>query len=78
MPVMNFDLEDGQPPVSFSLKPQDCERMVAFMNECQALKMRKWVDLTLADMQAILDDNYGGSRADVIDKAIKLFKEKNA
>ena len=39
---------------------------------------RKWVDLTLADKQSLLDDNYGGSRADVIDRAIKLFKEKNA
>ncbi|MBU3577557.1 hypothetical protein [Polynucleobacter sp. UK-Kesae-W10] len=40
--------------------------------------LRKWVDLTIADKQALLDDNYGGSRADVIDRAIKLFKEKNA
>lgn len=36
MPVMNFDLEDGKPPVSFTLKPDDCARFVAFMKECDA------------------------------------------
>lgn len=36
MPVMNFDLEDGLPPVSFSLKESDAERFVAFMAECDA------------------------------------------
>lgn len=34
MPQMNFDLEDGKPPVSFVLKPEDCARFVAFMREC--------------------------------------------
>ncbi|SEO79236.1 hypothetical protein [Nitrosovibrio sp. Nv6] len=34
MPVMNFDLEDGLPPVSFSLKEADCVRFMAFMAEC--------------------------------------------
>jgi len=38
MPLMNFDLEDGLPPVSFTLKPQDAERFMAFMDECQAIK----------------------------------------
>lgn len=38
MPVMNFDLEDGLPPVSFSLKTEDCERFMEFMAECQAIK----------------------------------------
>lgn len=38
MPFMNFDLEDGLPPVSFTLKPQDAERFMAFMAECQAIK----------------------------------------
>ena len=38
MPVMNFDLEDGLPPVSFSLKTKDCERFMEFMAECQAVK----------------------------------------
>lgn len=36
MPVMNFDLEDGKPPVSFTLKPADVQRFVAFMGECHA------------------------------------------
>jgi len=36
MPVMNFDLEDGLPPVSFSLNANDAERFVAFMAECDA------------------------------------------
>lgn len=38
MPVMNFDLEDGLPPVSFSLKTVDCDRFMKFMAECQAIK----------------------------------------
>src|SRR5688500_2000418 len=36
MAVMNFDLEDGLPPVSFDLKPYDAERFAAFMSECHA------------------------------------------
>jgi hypothetical protein len=50
MPVMNFDLEDGLPPVSFSLKDEDCERMIAFMAECtealdhkRAIRVHGWV-----------------------------------
>jgi len=35
---MSFDLEDGQDPVTFSLKPADCNRFVAFMAECSRLK----------------------------------------
>ncbi len=46
MPVMNFDLEDGFPPVSFSLKPEDCQRFMDFMAECQQIKEREWVGLT--------------------------------
>lgn len=34
MTVMNFDLEDGLPPVSFDLKPADAERFAAFIAEC--------------------------------------------
>ena len=35
MTVMNFDLEDGLPKVSFTLKPDDAERFVRFMAECE-------------------------------------------
>jgi hypothetical protein len=38
MPVMNFDLEDGKPPVSFALKQEDADRFAAFMAECEALR----------------------------------------
>ena len=38
MPVMNFNLEDGLPPVSFSLKTEDCKRFLEFMAECQSIK----------------------------------------
>lgn len=38
MPWMNFDLLDGKPPVGFSLKPEDAERFMAFMQECQDAK----------------------------------------
>ena len=59
MPVMNFDLEDGLPPVSFSLKSDDCDRFMAFMAECQAIKeaqpKREWVGLTDEDRQAAFE-----------------------
>lgn len=35
MTVMNFDLDDGLPPVSFALKPADANRFAAFMADCQ-------------------------------------------
>lgn len=46
MPVMNFDLEDGKAPVSFTLKPEDAERFMAFMNECNK---------AVKDMEAVYD-----------------------
>jgi hypothetical protein len=38
MTVMNFDLEDGLPKVSFTLKPDDAERFAAFLAECEQAK----------------------------------------
>lgn len=38
MPWMNFDLQDGKAPIGFNLKPDDCERFMEFLAECQALK----------------------------------------
>lgn len=38
MPWMNFDLQDGKPPIGFDLKPDHCERFMEFLAECQALK----------------------------------------
>lgn len=38
MPIMNFDLEDGKPPVSFSINTEGAERFIAFMAECQAIR----------------------------------------
>jgi hypothetical protein len=38
MPQMNFDLEDGLPPVSFSLKTDDADRFMQFMQECNDIK----------------------------------------
>lgn len=35
MPIMNFDLEDGLPPFSFSINGEGAERMMNFMSECQ-------------------------------------------
>tara|TARA_Y100000815_G_C12941655_1_gene349455 strand:- start:26 stop:295 length:270 start_codon:yes stop_codon:yes gene_type:complete len=41
MPQMNFDLEDGQEPVSFLLSSADSERFMAFMADCtDAIKRR--------------------------------------
>jgi len=38
MPVMNFDLEDGLPKVSFNINQHDCIRFMAFMGECTEYK----------------------------------------
>jgi len=38
MPIMNFDLEDGKPPVSFSINNEGAERFMEFMAECQAIR----------------------------------------
>ncbi len=38
MPVMNFDLEDGLDPVSFTLKHEDAERFISFMQHCYDLE----------------------------------------
>ncbi len=35
MPVFNFDLEDGKPPVTFNLKPEDAARFIGFMAQCE-------------------------------------------
>jgi len=38
MPVMNFDLDDGLPSVSFTLKYEDADRFIAFMQHCYDLE----------------------------------------
>lgn len=40
MPVFNFDLEDGLPPVSFPLKTEDVGRFMDFMAECNDARKR--------------------------------------
>ena len=39
---------------------------------------KPWVGLTLEDKQHIIDNNFGGSRADCMDEAEKILREKNA
>lgn len=38
MAVMNFDLEDGLPPVKITLNIEDTERFVVFMHECEQIR----------------------------------------
>lgn len=38
---------------------------------------RSWNGLTLEDKQAMLNDNYGGSRADIMDKTEAILKARN-
>lgn len=38
MAVFSFDLEDGNPPISFTLKPQDAERFISFMSHLSECK----------------------------------------
>ena len=40
MPVMNFDLEDGKAPITIRLDANDCERFMAFLDDCQKRRPR--------------------------------------
>jgi hypothetical protein len=81
MPVMNFDLEDGLPPVSFSLKSDDCDRFMAFMAECQAIKeaqpKREWVGLTDEEREELMD-NYDVASPDYAKAIEAKLREKNS
>ncbi len=92
MTVMNFDLEDGKPPVSFNLKLEDCERFMEFMAECQSVKdqpQRTWVGLTDEDLERIKlltfekEINADGEEQEAVNldqlirAAEQLCKEKN-
>lgn len=50
MTVFNIDLEDGRPPVTFTLKPSDAKRFVEFMAEMQSLRSQ------LAEARARVDE----------------------
>jgi hypothetical protein len=79
MPVMNFDLEDGKPPVTFTLREADTVRFMAFMAECdRALNGRAAKPAVPDDLVELLRElrpNYGdvGSRdVDVTEKQRKI------
>lgn len=56
MTMMSFDLEDGKPPVSFTLKPADVARFVEFMAECsRAITRKPTVTLTGYQLRAALE-----------------------
>ncbi|MCW6036803.1 hypothetical protein K4A83_11095 [Spirulina subsalsa FACHB-351] len=68
MPQMNFDLEDGQGPVSFVLSKADGDRFMAFMEECtDAIKRRDQLTEELESAQ-----DYAEDRVRVLD----LVREK--
>lgn len=59
MPLFNFDLEDGQPKVSFSLAGRDADRFMAFMSDCtnqiaSAERMRAHLESMQRDATAYL------------------------
>jgi hypothetical protein len=63
MPQMNFDLEDGQDPVSFVLSKADGDRFMAFMEDCtDAIKRR---DQLVEELEAAQD--YAEDRARLLD-----------
>lgn len=43
----------------------------------RALPRREWQGLTIEDKQRILNDDFGGSRADCMDAAEKILRQKN-
>jgi len=38
MTVINFDLEDGLPKISLTVKPDEALRFMKFLDECQSIK----------------------------------------
>lgn len=68
MPQMNFDLEDGQEPVSFALSKADGERFMAFMADCNdAIKERQ----ELLDQQGAHLDRIEQLEQDLLDQRYK-------
>jgi hypothetical protein len=60
MPLMNFDLEDGLEPVSFTLKLGDAERFMAFMAECNGyMKQRDELVAALIALETANDKRCG-------------------
>lgn len=45
MPIMSFDLQDGKPPVSFSINIDGAQRFMDFMAECSAAQNAARADL---------------------------------
>lgn len=72
MPQMNFDLEDGLPPVSFVLKPEDCARFVAFMRRCDEGKKNaeRYQLLRRGQHWSVINGIGDTLRADQLDAAI--------
>lgn len=62
MPIMNFNLEDGKPPVSFNINGEGAERMMAFMDECTKSlhKAREIRNQALEDAAVRIEDEVCG------------------
>lgn len=65
---------------------QSVERMEPVIDKSAAIRIatalgwaprKPWVGLTIEDKQRVLDSNFGGSRADCMDEAEKILREKN-
>jgi hypothetical protein len=82
---MNFDLEDGKAPVSFSLRADDAERFMDFMAECQQIKESKDSNKRMflaaaADLAAIhdalgLDPDDAAGAGPILEAVEELKKE---
>jgi len=72
MPQMNFDLEDGEPPVSFPLNQANCVRFVAFMRECEDGKnnARRYQLLRRGQQWSVIDGIGDTLRGDALDVAL--------
>lgn len=68
MPLMNFDLEDDQEPVSFMLSTADSERFMAFMADCTD---------AIQERQGLLDEqNVHLDRIEQLEKELAQLKQK--
>lgn len=64
-------------PIKAKTLAEDAERITKQARA--ALAQRKpWQGLTLEDKKRILDNDFGGNRADCMDAAEKILREKNA
>lgn len=75
MPVMNFDLEDGLPKVSFTLMPDDANRFMAFMEECNGYMKQR--DTAWKELRQIREAIKANPEESTFDEVVKVVSQRD-